>query len=50
MSITIPTIGRKVWFYKRGVNDDGTSQAFDATIVYVWSERCVNLVVFDYNG
>ena len=61
-----PTIGRKVWYWPtesdRGVNqyrgsfnrppmeafDD--SQPCDATVVYVHSDRLVNLRVTDHNG
>jgi hypothetical protein len=51
-----PTIGRKVWYFP---SDDDLSkfgmvkhgdQAFDASVVYVWSDTCVNLVVRDHDG
>ena len=60
-----PTVGRKVWFRPNGctslqlpnvptvtygiplaVND----QPFDATVVYVWGDRMVNLLVLDHYG
>ena len=46
-----PSIGRKVWFYDSStfVGMD-PRQAFDATIIYVWSDECVNLKVTDHNG
>lgn len=54
-----PTIGRKVWYRPsaddlKGGNEKpmaavGT-QPLDATVVAVWGDRCVNLVVFDANG
>lgn len=47
-----PTVGRKVW-YSPSVHDIGVKfgeQPMDATIVYVWNDRMVNLVVFDHSG
>ena len=57
-----PTIGRRVWYYaseyERGllnvkpekiVECDGT-QPCDAGVVYVHSDRLVNLIVTDHNG
>jgi hypothetical protein len=50
-----PTIGRKVWYRPVGHNrtllavfDD--SQPCDATIVYVWNDRMVNLRVTGPTG
>lgn len=50
-----PTVGRKVWYRPFGRNrtllavfDD--KQPCDATVVYVWSDRMVNLVVFGPTG
>ncbi len=52
-----PTIGRKVW-YRPSQEDLGASgmtqhnpdQAFDATVVYVWNDNCVNLSILDHAG
>jgi hypothetical protein len=47
----VPTIGRKVWFYDN--TPDGCydpEQAFDATVIYVWSPGLVNLRVTDHAG
>lgn len=48
-----PTIGRKVWYtptdFDGGLNSH-SSQPFDATVVHVWDDRCVNLFVLDHNG
>lgn len=47
-----PTIGRKVW-YRPNKTDSVTrngDEPMDATVVYVWNNRCVNLVVFDHAG
>ena len=47
-----PTIGRKVWYRSRP--GDGAvydaNQPFDATVVHVWSDECVNLVISDHQG
>lgn len=43
-----PTIGRKVWWWQHGENN--AQQPEDATVVYVHSDRCVNLHVIDHNG
>jgi hypothetical protein len=59
-SIT-PTVGRKVWYRPNGailVLPDGTQfspvqnsdQPMDATVIYVWGERMVNLDVTDHAG
>lgn len=53
-----PTIGRKVWFRAAGVstlngkavNQFVQDQPFDATIVCVWGDRMVNLLVVDHGG
>lgn len=52
----VPTIGRNVWYFpseedlkKAGMVKRG-DQAFDAHVVYVWSDTCVNLKVFDHDG
>lgn len=52
-----PTVGRKVW-YRPSVEDKAGifgmaqygNQPLDATIIAVWSERCVNLSVTDSAG
>lgn len=57
-AITIPpSIGRKVWFHPNGagtmngahLNNFGV-QPMDATVVYVWGDRMVNLQVIDHFG
>lgn len=54
-----PTIGRKVWFRQNyiGSVDSGKPianldhrQPMDATIIYVWSDVMVNLLVLDHYG
>lgn len=58
-----PTVGRKVWYRPRVAETfmktapktapDGTEKAMqplDATIVAVWSDRVVNLVIYDADG
>lgn len=52
-----PTIGRKIWFHPNGasfmngavLNNYGPSP-MDATVVYVWDDRMVNLHVIDHSG
>jgi hypothetical protein len=51
MSTITPTIGRKVWYYDFttvGCNDP--HQPYDATVIYVWGNDCVNLDVTDHHG
>jgi hypothetical protein len=43
-----PTIGRKIWYWPTGKHAGG--QPHDATIVYVWNDRMVNLACHDENG
>lgn len=53
-----PTVGRKVWFRPNGamnlngayLNNHDASQPMDATIVCVWGDRMVNLVILDHDG
>lgn len=58
-----PTIGRKVWYWpsldqiERAQEEKGSMprvlsamQALDATIVYVWGDRMVNLAITDHTG
>lgn len=62
-NVITPTIGRKVWFHlngtvqlqKPGTTESGRptaidGQQFDATVVYVWNDRMVNLAVLDHYG
>ena len=42
-----PTIGRVVWYYPPG---GPVAQPQAAIVVWVWSDTCVNLAVFDVNG
>ena len=66
MHAITPTIGRKVWFRPNGVKNslagvsDGgvhekrlnvfNDQPLDATVVCVWGDRMVNLLVVDHGG
>jgi hypothetical protein len=50
-----PTIGRVVWFHPGAwdhvnLTRPDPSQPLAALVVYVWSDRMVNLAVFDQNG
>lgn len=45
-----PTVGRKVWYWPSGLNRQPHDQPCDATVVYVHSERMVNLACFDSQG
>lgn len=55
-----PTIGRVVWFHPAPCELSAmqvghamvrhTDQPFEAHVVHVWSDTCVNLVVFDHDG
>lgn len=49
-----PTIGRKVWYVPALADGDirtnDETQPLDATIVYVWGTRLVNLQVVDHTG
>jgi hypothetical protein len=52
-----PTVGRKVWLRPNGsTQHDGrplavySVQPLDATIIYVWGDRMVNLLVTDHGG
>lgn len=55
---TEPNIGRKLWYWPNHDDKKGQSgmmqrdlkQPFDATVVYVYGTREVNLVVFDHLG
>jgi len=54
MTIINPAIGRKVWFrpawLAAGFMQHSKDQPLDATVVYVWNERCVNLRITDHEG
>lgn len=60
-----PTVGRKVWFHPNGSTQlekpeaseytvdftfSNGDQPFDATVIYVWNDRMVNLLVTDHRG
>ena len=56
-----PTVGRKVWYRPHDLDQSGpvpmsvagpadNPQPLDATIIAVWSERCVNVLVTDAAG
>ena len=54
-TIITPTVGRKVWLRLNGHSVEGlaANDAFtpmDATVVYVWHDRMVNLAARDHNG
>jgi hypothetical protein len=42
-----PSPGRVVWFYPAGKQDE---PPLAAMVVCVWSDTCVNLVIFDKSG
>jgi hypothetical protein len=44
--------GQPVWFHKDAQDpiEAGGAQPLAAIVTYVWSDRMVNLVVFDANG
>lgn len=53
----VPSIGRKVWYRPNGratLNGKPiacySDQPMDATVICVWSDRCVNLMVVDHAG
>ena len=63
--VITPTVGRKVWFRLNGIPQlaragveqytpaapsNNGAQPFDATVVYVWDDRMVNLLVLDHYG
>lgn len=58
MSTTItPTVGRKVWYRPSAFDLQGpgamvcvTGQPLDATVIAVWGDRMVNLLVVDTMG
>ena len=50
MSSIKPTIGRKVWYFGSFGNVVDSRQPFDATVIYVWGDTCVNLQVIDHTG
>lgn len=45
----VPTIGRVVWYWEGGPHGPD-NQARAALVAYVWTDRMVNLAVFDPNG
>lgn len=57
MSVIKPSVGRKVWYWP-SVNDKSGSfpmsqsagQPLDATVIAVWSDRMVNVLVTDTMG
>lgn len=53
--VITPTVGRKVWLRLNGRTVEGltandTFTPMDATVVYVWHDRMVNLAARDHNG
>lgn len=52
-SVITPTVGRKVWFWPDGNSRYSVfnpSVPCDATVIYPWGDRCVNLSVRDHAG
>jgi hypothetical protein len=45
-----PTVGRVVWFFQRGKCHLRGDQPLAAMVACVWSDTCVNLVIFDGSG
>ena len=48
-----PTNGRQVWYHPNGTFlsvDGDKGQPLAATVVHVWGDNCVNLVVLDAEG
>jgi hypothetical protein len=45
-----PTVGRVVWYRRKGENADAASQPYAAIVTFVHSDTCVNLVWFDSNS
>lgn len=58
-----PTVGRKVWYRPSktdlqgpipmsvaGSVQAGTAEPLDATVLAVWGDRCVNVLVLDTQG
>ena len=57
MSIIKPTVGRKVWYRPSKSDQTGpipmqaaTGQPLDATIIAVWGDRMINVLVTDIMG
>lgn len=55
--VITPTIGRKVWFFPsiatmamRNMKCTTQDQAMDATVVYVWHDRMINIAAIDHQG
>lgn len=55
--IITPTVGRKVWYRPSKGDQMGpvpmqatSDQPLDATVIAVWGDRCVNLLVIDMVG
>lgn len=55
--IITPTVGRKVWYWPSTNDKAGpipmctaSGQPLDATVIAVWGDRCVNLLVTDAQG
>jgi len=62
-SVITPTVGRKVWYRPSkadllgpkpmtvaGSIEAGTAQPLDATVVAVWGDRMINVLVLDVYG
>lgn len=47
--IISPTPGRIVWYHEKAIQPD-PKQPLAAMVTYVWSDRLVNLVVFNANA
>lgn len=54
-TVITPTVGRKVWYRPSGQDHDpmhviDLNVPLDATVVYVWNDRLVNLLIIDHIG
>lgn len=55
--VITPTVGRKVWYWPSATDKTGpvpmsqaNGQPLDATVIAVWSDRMVNVLVTDIMG
>jgi hypothetical protein len=50
-TVIVPTVGRVVWFEQMTPDVfPGSDKTRAAIVAHVWSDRMVNLAVFDANG
>lgn len=50
VDVIVPTIGRIVWFWGRGVRPEDNQQPKAAIVTFVHDDRHVSLAVFDEIG